>query len=213
LVGRYEVKREIAIKSGESFAEIKLPDILTQAINYFRSLKVINWFEYQLMTAQMRRKSFSYARQTDETVLEMVREKIQNYIESGKKIEDFTKEIDGAFDSLGLTKLNPYHLDNVFLTNAQNGYSQGREKVIDDLDIEEFPYRQIMTVGDNRERPSHTRLDGYVAVKNDPVWDWLKTPFSYRCRCKISPVHRDEGLTPSGYIPDVRGKMGFEFLK
>lgn len=165
------------------------------------------------MTAKMRLKSFSFARETDDSILEMVREKIQNYIESGQRIEDFVKEIDSEFDKMGLTKLNPYHLDNIFLTNTQNGYSFGREKIIDELDEDEFPYRQVLAVGDSRTRDSHNQLDGFVAAKKDPVWDWLKTPFSYRCRCKISPVHRDEGLTPSGYIPDVRGKKGFEFLR
>ena len=153
------------------------------------------------------------AKVSDEAILEDFKKKLNDALESGMTIDEFRMDMDKVFDSMGVTKLNPFHLDTVFLTNAMTGYGEGRKQVVDSLSVDEFPYRQVTTADDDRVRDPHEELDGFTAPKDDPIWGWLKTPFSYKCRCRIDPVHVSEGLRPSGYVPDVRGKKGFEFLK
>lgn len=193
--------------------EMDIPDILQRAREWFLNKKVVTKLEFVKLSAEMRWKSFTVARVTDNNILEDFKSRLNEALKSGIATEDFLTDIDLVFDSMGVTKLNPYHLETVFLTNTMSGYGEGRKQIVDNLLITEFPYRQIIVVDDERVRGAHRPLGGYTAAKDDSVWNWLKTPFSYRCRCLIVPVHKSEGLTPSGYIPDVRGKAGFEFLR
>ena len=227
LIGRDQAHQEAdAIRRGikfyaptdEVFADFELLDSLARALEWFRSKGVIDKLEFIKLAAEERWKSFTVARVGDETILDVIKSRLTEALDSGIGIDEFRSDIDKVFDAAGLSQLNPWHLDTVYLTNTFSGYGEGRKRVIDDLSLDEFPLRQVVTVGDGREseggrvRDAHADLDGFTAAKDDPVWDWLKTPFSYRCRCMIVPVHRDEGLSPSGYVPDVRGKRGFEFL-
>jgi SPP1 gp7 family putative phage head morphogenesis protein len=225
LIGRYKAKRESDAKKNNSFAETiresslqwfdeyKLSDILTRALEWFRNKKIIQKDEFIALAAEQRWKSFTVARVADEELLGKIKDKVAEAMDSGLALDEFKNDIDKAFDAVGVSNLNPYHLDTVYLTNTFSGYGEGRKQVIDDLSIDEFPLRQVVTVGDDRVRDEHKLLDGFTAPKDDPVWNWLTTPFSYRCRCEIMPVHISEGLSPSGFMPDVRGRKGFEFLK
>jgi SPP1 gp7 family putative phage head morphogenesis protein len=187
--------------------------MLTLALEYFLNKGVITKSEFVKLTAEMRWKSFTVAYVEREGILRSIQEALGKALEGKTGVVDFVDNIDQLFDNLGVSKLNPYHLDTVFITNLATGYSTGRERIMDQLEIDEFPLRQVTAVGDARTREKHMALDGFTAAADDLVWSWLKTPFSYRCRCKITPVHKDEGLTASDYIPDVRGKKGFEFLR
>ena len=192
--------------------DLALDDILGLALDYFEGLKVITKAEFAKLSAKKRWKSFTIARRESKFLIDDIRVRLVDHLKEGKAIDEFVSNIDSYLDTLGFTKLSPYHLETVFRTNSANGYGAGRLTIMNRLGDDEFPYRQVLAVGDNRTRDAHMELDGYVAEANDPVWSWLRTPFSYNCRCKISPVHIDEGLTPSGYTPDVMGKAGFDFL-
>jgi len=229
LIGRMDI--HIHIRRGRKFSaptdtdtdaamfdEFGLPDILERALEWFVSKGVIVKEEFIKLAAEMRWQSFTVARTGDTAILDAIKERLTGALESGIGIDEFRSDIDKVFDAAGLTQLNPWHLDTVYQTNVFSGYGEGRKQVVDELSIDEFPLRQVVTVGDGREseggrvRDEHADLDGFTAAKDDPIWEWLKTPFSYRCRCMIVPVHVSEGLEPSGYTPDVRGKKGFEFL-
>lgn len=210
LIGRQAILKET--KPG-NFADADfLPDVLRLALDFWVKKKVISRSEFLALALELRWDAFNVARVEKTTILGLLKEKIEKYVTDGGVIEDFVKDADMAFDALGVTKLNPFHLETVFLTNTMTAYSAGRKKLMDTLPDDEFPLRQVMAVGDDRTRDGHLAIDGYTAASSDPVWDWLKTPFSYCCRCRIRPVHVSEGLAPSGYTPDVRGKKGFEFI-
>lgn len=46
---------------------------------------------------------------------------------------------------------------------------------------------QISTAGDDKVRPEHQVLDGYTALKSDPIWVRLCPPFDWFCRCRLIP--------------------------
>lgn len=48
-------------------------------------------------------------------------------------------------------------------------------------------YIQISTAGDDKVRPWHASLDGFTALKSDPVWRRLWPPFDWKCRCHAIP--------------------------
>ncbi|GAA4825525.1 phage portal protein family protein [Algivirga pacifica] len=50
---------------------------------------------------------------------------------------------------------------------------------------EAFPYVQYQTVGDNRVREKHAKLDGMVFLKDDTSWRKFLPPNGWGCRCEI----------------------------
>ena len=50
-----------------------------------------------------------------------------------------------------------------------------------------FPYWEYRTVGDDRVRPSHRRLEGVVLPYNDARWKKIFPPNDWRCRCRVVP--------------------------
>lgn len=50
-----------------------------------------------------------------------------------------------------------------------------------------FPYWEYRTVGDDRVRPSHRRLEGIVLPCSDARWKKIFPPNDWRCRCRVVP--------------------------
>lgn len=48
-------------------------------------------------------------------------------------------------------------------------------------------YLQFTTVGDDRVRPTHARLDGLTLRKDSPVWKKMWPPLDWNCRCHVVP--------------------------
>ena len=200
---------ESAMGKALKFAE---DDILAEALRLLDERQVLTIAEYKKLEAAIRKRAFSMALAADEVILTSVADKIAAAVADGDAWRDVLENMHGVFDAAGVTQLNDYYLANVFRSNSMTAYGEGRRKVMESLDGDEFPFRQVTGIADDRQRDGHTEVDGYTATADDDVWTWLVTPFSYECRCTIRPVHKSEGLTESGYVPDVRGRAGFEFL-
>lgn len=61
------------------------------------------------------------------------------------------------------------------------------------------------TQQDERVRPSHRRLHGFTAPKDDPIWQKLRPPIDYNCRCYLRAFTRAglAGLRSRGLIPQA----------
>lgn len=51
-----------------------------------------------------------------------------------------------------------------------------------------FPYWEYKTVGDDKVREEHRKLDGLVLPANDPRWDKIFPPNGWKCRCYVVPL-------------------------
>lgn len=51
-----------------------------------------------------------------------------------------------------------------------------------------FPFLVLRTVGDDRVRPNHAMLDGFVAPSGWDGWDRYAPPLGWNCRCRLVPV-------------------------
>jgi uncharacterized protein with gpF-like domain len=40
-------------------------------------------------------------------------------------------------------------------------------------------------VQDDRTRDDHAAMDGYIARRDDPIWEEWRPPNGYQCRCKL----------------------------
>lgn len=55
-----------------------------------------------------------------------------------------------------------------------------------------FPYWRYATVGDDRVREEHRKLDGVILAANDPRWKKIFPPNGWKCRCRVVPLMRHE---------------------
>lgn len=61
-----------------------------------------------------------------------------------------------------------------------------------------FPNLEFRTVGDDRVRPAHEKLDGIIKPIDDEFWSTHYPPLDWRCRCDAVPTAAD----PKGEIPE-----------
>lgn len=50
-----------------------------------------------------------------------------------------------------------------------------------------FPYWEYKTIGDDKVRPEHKKLDGVILPADDPRWDKIFPPNGWKCRCRVAP--------------------------
>ena len=122
---------------------------------------------------------------------------LQEALENGLNIQDFSNDLFGYFNRAGVTLKNPYYYDLVFINNIQEALNRGKDEIFEEAEIDEFPLIQFFTIGDERVRKAHALIDGFTAAKDDPIWQRLKPPLDHGCRCGRSLVHKDEELKPS----------------
>lgn len=233
LAGQYLAMREIERKRGRRFNwqlasgnwqvaifQDEIPSAYDEAVRFFLSKLILPKDEFTKLEAEARRRAFTVYIDSRAVVLEVVKASLEAALESGMAREEWAADIAGVFDRAGVTEVNPHYLDTVFLTNIQEGLNRGKDAIYEETDPEEFPMFTWFTVGDDRVRDSHADLDGFTWERNDPIWDLLKPPLSYRCRCGRSLVYREDGLTPSSpakyaeiFARASAGGRGFEFVK
>jgi SPP1 gp7 family putative phage head morphogenesis protein len=74
--------------------------------------------------------------------------------------------------------------------------------------LQQHEYLEYRTVGDDRVRIAHRKLDGKVFAKDDPIWDKIYPPNDWNCRCTVIPAadgaksdNYDEVAGPINTIP------------
>lgn len=105
----------------------------------------------------------------------------QVFLPNGEKrpfaqFRDIARGLDALYNETWLAA----EQDSVFI-QSQNA----RQWVRIEEEAEIFPILRYVTVGDDRVRPSHARLDGLTRPVNDPVWDRIAPQNGWRCRCTL----------------------------
>lgn len=62
--------------------------------------------------------------------------------------------------------------------------------------LQQYEFLEYRTVGDNRVRKEHAKLDGMVFAKDDPIWDKIYPPNDWNCRCTVIPAEPGASATP-----------------
>ncbi|MBR1836836.1 MAG: minor capsid protein [Kiritimatiellae bacterium] len=95
--------------------------------------------------------------------------------------------------------------ENVLRTNAFQAYAAARYRS-QMGDTEVFPYLKYVTVGDDRVRDSHARLNGTILRKDDPFWETHYPPWDWGCRCVAveltEEMAQDEQAEGTGELRD-----------
>jgi len=126
-----------------------------------------------------RQRAFVMAHVDQQSILDELKEELAKVLSGGGTFTDFQ---DRAYELL--SNPSPVHLEMVYRTNIQTALNAG--KFYEGMDaIEELPYWEYVTVGDDRVRPAHAEMEGKIYRKDDPVWTVWFPPNGFNCRCSV----------------------------
>lgn len=209
LYGRYSAATQL--QQARSFADDNIPQVYEDAVAFFMAKDVVTADEFKALSKEMKKRAFSIAKLEDEHIIDTLKKSLDRSIANDMNLADWIDDLNSLFDSIGITPLQPHYLEMVFKNAASEALTEGKWKVYDEMDTEEFPLMERVEIEDGRTRKSHIPLNGFRAPVSDPIWQKLRGPLSYNCRGTERPVHKDEGLEASGWRPSLSGP-GFEFV-
>jgi SPP1 gp7 family putative phage head morphogenesis protein len=189
---------------GELLGSMKVKP--TEAINFINSLTSYSKAAAKRLRGQYRQAAFTVARVEQIALLDRVKALLAQALEEGWTRDMFLARMNAAFDAAGITRLNPYHADVVFGQNMSTAYANGRFQQMSDKDVAAaLPFWRYSTMEDERVRPNHAALDGFVAKQGDAVWGTIYPPNGFNCRCVVEPLLKSEGEKILGSDADVPG--------
>jgi len=148
--------------------------------------KIISPESFKKLKNQFSNISWSIQRIERFDALIVLRNSLLNAIDSGLSLSDWKDEIDSIFENYGITPLSPHHIETVFRTNLSSVYSQASfDAMTEDPNTEALQYIAVM---DDRVRDEHAALNEFIARVDDPIWNTIKVPNGYNCRCSIIPL-------------------------
>jgi len=140
-------------------------------------------------------------------LIAQVKEVSQRALREGLTQYEFRKEVEGLFDTMGVTRTSPWHLENVFRTNVGNTYNAARWQRTFESPTEAVqrfvPYLQYSTTGAENVCDICEPWNGHVYKRDDPIWDTIYPLNHYQCGCLVAPItimEVEAGVKPSlGY--------------
>jgi SPP1 gp7 family putative phage head morphogenesis protein len=165
----------------------------TRAVDRLRNLTGMTRAAFDGLAQRYRMQAFTVSGLSDVALIDKVRDAVGNAAEQGDTAADFTKAVNQLTTEAGVQSLADFQLTTVFQTNVQRAYANGHfEQMRDPAVAAALPYWKYMTAGDNRVRPNHAALDGFVAQNTDPIWRRIYPPNGFNCRCTVVPILADE---------------------
>lgn len=130
-----------------------------------------------------RAQAFSVAGLTELSQIQKVLDSLNEHLASGASFADWRAKVTSG--DIGLD-LPDGRLDNIFRTNIQAAYANGRyTQQTDPVTLKLRPYWMYDAINDSRTRPTHHAMDNTVLPASDPWWLTHYPPNGFRCRCTV----------------------------
>jgi SPP1 gp7 family putative phage head morphogenesis protein len=175
------------------FGELRFDDLgfesVPPTLAIERILKLIGMSRnaFDGLAQRYKMQAFTIAGVSDVRLIELIKIALAEVMQNGGTQQDFEKAVNALTDKAGVARLARTQIDNVFQTNVQTAYQNGRfEQMTDPAVLAALPYWMYRTAGDDRVRPAHAALDGFAAKALDVVWHRLYPPCGYNCRCTVT---------------------------
>ena len=159
------------------------------AIEFFKRKKIVSAKEFKALEDSAKAKAFSIAATHQRYVVMEAHQLLSDAIESGESIGQTRRAMRELFRSVGVSNDSNHYINNVFRTNIQASYSEGRYKQQWDA-RKELPYWRYGTVGDARVRDEHKPLDGLIYPAEHEFWKTYYPPNGFQCRCNVTSLSR-----------------------
>lgn len=153
------------------------------AVAYLQSKGIKVTSSWRDMDAAAHQRAFTVAKVASADALTDIRNQLDKAVASGQTFDEFRKEIVPKLENRE-TALSTGKLNNIYRTNVQSAMMSGRKKQMD-ATMDQFPYRQFVSVEDNSTTKQCNDLNNKVARADDPFWDKYTPPLHYGCRSNV----------------------------
>lgn len=186
-----------------------------EAIRFYRNKLNISTKRWGDLRGEAHARMFTVAGATKGTVLQDIRDAVDDALANGTTITDFRKKFDETVAKNGwnFKGKRGWRTRVIFDTNLRSAHAAGRWEQIQrrqqrmrDRGSDEPLYLIYETAGDNRVRPAHRAWDRVTRPANDAWWDTHYPPNGYGCRCIVRTASRRQ-LEREGLAPTSDGKM------
>ena len=145
--------------------------------------------EFDAAADQAKQQAFTIAGGLGSDTIDRMRFMLNKELNEGPSLRGFTNRIKEMLDT---SPIGPGHLENVYRTNLQAAYRDGRETLRSNpIVAATFPYQAYIAVHDARSRHEHRALElmglngTNIYRADDPFWDFFTPPWDYNCRCGV----------------------------
>ncbi len=186
-----------------------------EAIDYFRERVPMSTGEFFALEEEARARAFTIAYAQKAGLVAGVKGSLQKALDEGISFGQWQQDANALYDRLGVTRMNPFHLDVVYRQNIQQSYMAGRYKQMTRPEVlKRRPYWEYIAVRDTHSRPSHARQHGNVYPADHPYWHTWYPTNGFRCRCGVRSLSAAEvekrGLRVREKMPLDVPDEGFE---
>ena len=153
-------------------------------------------------------KAFEIVQRESLKVRQELRSFVNDLLQQGLPTTEGTRLLAEKMDRLGITVNNPYNIETIIRTQNQIAHNAGRWQADQEPEIQEilWGYRYV-TVGDDRVREEHMKLDGVTLPKEDPFWRKFWPPNGWGCRCTALPLFEKRKIVKAP--PDAKTDPDF----
>jgi hypothetical protein len=166
--------------------QLRFPQ-LEKAIQSLVDRRILTREQFDAIADDAKYRAFTVARIDSEDTIGKIRDALTEDIQEGASLEGFRQRVE---DVLDVSPIGPAHLENVYRTNIQAAFRDGRESLASHPIVEAvFPYQEYLPIHDGRCRPDHLALGSLglngtgVYRRDDPMWDFFTPPWAYNDRC------------------------------
>lgn len=169
--------------------------LIEKAAERLSQRNVLTRDQWEAASIDARERAFFITGDVTTDTIAKVRDVIVNDISEGASFKEFRKKIGDTLEKSGI---GPARVENIYRTNVQAAFRDGRETLITDPIVTElFPYQQYIAIHDKRARQTHKDLEKFglsgtnIYRRDDPFWDRFTPPWDYQCRCGVRPMTVD----------------------
>ena len=174
---------------GDGEPTVRFP-LLEKAAESLEERGILTREEFDLATAQAKMRSFTMAGENTTDTLEAIRDALATDVTEGTSLRGFREKFAQIVDA---SSLGPAHVENVYRTNVQAAFRDGRETLAANPIVNEvFPYQEYFAIHDARVREHHLALETLglngtaIYRRDDPFWERWTPPNGFSCRCGVS---------------------------
>jgi hypothetical protein len=164
--------------------------LIEQAARRLADREILTRYQWDRIEEAAKQKAFFVTAPIEAETIRRIRDALVYEIDEGASLDSFRNRIDEELDG---SPLGASHLENVYRTNIQAAFRDGRETLASNPIVEAtFPYQEYMAIHDARARHDHLIMEELglngtnVYRRDDPVWEYFTPPWDFQCRCGVN---------------------------
>lgn len=169
----------------------------TEAADFLTGKPLVSKSTFAGLLPELRARAFTVAIKETAGVLQRLRDTLAE-LPRGGDWDTLKKQLSAELHPFLADEDNPTNrnaanqrAELLLRTHGFQAYTVAQEAALaDQLDI--FPFKQYLSMGDARVRPAHAALDGLVLPVDSPFWRLHTPPWDFGCRCRTAPLLEDQ---------------------